>query len=243
MPGKNQQKSSGNSGPNIQDIIDKSTVISTRSATRCKSSTKDSSKPAKQSKPTSKDETSPSSMEGSPAPSFISPTDITLEHASVASHSSSCKLPLAQSPVQSKSQYVFEFNSPITQVEPLIPPCNRGDSGAMSDALNQVYKTLITGQCKFEAYMSFNDTRFQILNDKLDSCFDSIEKIGSVSRGLQTEVMNLKSTKADRSQFQFLQNEIEDLKASNLSLKTQLENLDVEQTMSSKNIKEYLTTS
>lgn len=99
----------------------------------------------------------------------------------------------------------------------------------MSDAMNQMYITLLQGQDKLEAYMSFNESRCQILNDKIDLCSDKVDKIDSLYGTLELEVSNVQKDKLDRSEFLTLQKEVAELKASNQSLLSLVANLETEQ--------------
>lgn len=136
---------------------------------------------------------------------------------------------------RSKSQFVFEYVPLAPTANLLITPENRGDSGALSDAMNQMYFTLLSGNHKFDAYMAFNDDRFHFLNEKLDSYCDKVDRVESVTQDLMGDLSKLKDSKVDCSQLLTLRSEIEELKSENLALKTSVENLVAEQSLCQQN--------
>lgn len=123
----------------------------------------------------------------------------------------------------------FEFNANMFTIDPLITECNRGDACAMSDALNQMYLTMVMGQHKFEAYMSYNEERFQSLSSKVDSYAVEVDRVKSLTKEQGSAITNLKSSKVDQSQFTTLQSEMKALKASNRELRSELEELKSDQ--------------
>lgn len=94
---------------------------------------------------------------------------------------------------------------------------------------------MLLGQCKFEAYLSFNENRYQSFSEKLDRCCNKTNNLDSVSQTIQSDIASIKGSKADRSQLLVLQNQIEELTSENLSLRTLIENLETNQAMSFQN--------
>lgn len=74
-------------------------------------------------------------------------------------------------------------------------------AGAMSDALNQMYVTMLTGQYKFEAYMAFNESRFHDLSDKVNLCTERVHKLSLTTDVHGESISEIKSNMIDRSQF------------------------------------------
>lgn len=178
---------------------------------------------------------------GCGTPSFKSPADIGSPEASpclsksdTAIHGSGNSSSLIL-PDRSKSQFVFNYEPPTHTISPLITSENRGNLCAMSDAMNQMYLTMISGQHKFDAYMTFNDNRFYSLNERLDTYCDKVERVGSAVQGLQNEISNVNQLRVDQSHFQNLHCELEEIKSENLALRSLIENIETEQSMSFQN--------
>lgn len=110
-----------------------------------------------------------------------------------------------------------------------------GNSVAIFEALNKMYTTMVMGQCKFEAYMSFNETRYHALCEKVDYFADKTVGFDSTLQSLKTEIANVRHNKAECSQISALHSEIEELKDSNLSLRSAIENLECEPAISFRN--------
>lgn len=127
------------------------------------------------------------------------------------------------------SNLVFEFNPNMCPADPLIAPCNRGDSGAISDAINQMYSTMVYGQNKLDAYITFNDERYRTLACKVDSYAFKIDNTSSLARANEANISSLESSKVDRSLFTALQNKVDHLETLNSNLCSKIENLESEQ--------------
>lgn len=129
---------------------------------------------------------------------------------------------------QSKSYSAFVFDPSSVKIDPLIAEVHRGDPIAMSDALNKMYYTMLLDQHKFEAYLSFNENGYHSISTKLNSCNSKVDKLGSDSQLIQSEIASIMGNKADRSQLKSLQSQIEELRSENLSLRSLVENLESE---------------
>lgn len=220
-PRKQQQKSHSGPTPDIHDIID-GAGITTRSRTN-----------SKEPKPSSSERSDTSRSGGSPG--FSSPADIGSPNWRAPNGSpptgpmdSSCFLSqpdvsksykaYSSSSGTSKSQTMFEFDSRALNFDPLISKENMGNTVAMCEALNKMYSTMVLGQCKFEAYMSFNEARFHDLSEKVDYFAIKAGGLDSDLQSLKSDITNIIHNKADCSQISALRNEIEELKDANLTL-------------------------
>lgn len=169
MPPKSQRKLETGKETNIQDIIN-SPVVTTRSKSQehglntSFTSPGDIGSPKPPAGPRSK------TQANSHAPPRIQDNAGNTPAKLSDSASKSQALPVTES----KSQLNFEFDPTKLSINPLITTENRGDAGAMSDALNQMYITMLTGQYKFEAYMAYNENRFHDLSDKVNTCTEKV---------------------------------------------------------------------
>lgn len=223
---RNQRNVDSKQISDIQGIINcpANAGISTRSS-KAKPSTKDSK---------NTNSTPGASSTAAPGTSFGSPGEIG-SPKSPKSPSSSLRSGLPPNADidhsdKSENPYTeFEFNPSMFTVDPLITDCNHGDAGAMSDALNQMYWTLVKGQHKFESYLSYNEKRFRVLSDKLDSCMTEVYRAKTRAEEQGLAISNLKTDKVGQSQFATLQSEIRTLKSSKHHLLSELEELKTSQ--------------
>lgn len=130
----------------------------------------------------------------------------------------------------------FEFNPIMIPIDPLIAPCNRGDSAAISDAINQMYSTMVVGQNKLEAYIAFNDKRYKSLACKVDSYAVKVDNFSSLARDNKSNISSLETKKVDHSHFAALQKKVDQLESHNSNRRSKIESLESEQAASLQNL-------
>lgn len=162
--------------------------------------------------PTARDSDRPcSDSKVSPVCSASSQCDLELPSANDLSASGNLHLPDA-----SKLLFLshFEYNDSKDKTDPLIAPSLRGDTGAISDALNKMYTLLYASQNKFDAYIQFNDTRVSQIGDKVISLSDRVDKLGCSVNSQITALKSLDDSKASSCDFEALKSDFVQFKSS-----------------------------
>lgn len=66
--------------------------------------------------------------------------------------------------------------STLPEIEKIITDDKRGDPGALSDAINQIYFLMYESNKSLQSYRSFSEGQFQLLNEKFENVNAGLEK-------------------------------------------------------------------
>lgn len=106
----------------------------------------------------------------------------------------------------------------LNKIESLIDEKDRGDTGAISDALNKMYVMMVTNQLSMASYIAHCDRRFEDLGTRVDSLDEKITSIDNKIHDQLIKISTLQTDKVSKQEFDSLKGELNDLK--NYVLKT-----------------------
>lgn len=96
----------------------------------------------------------------------------------------------------------------------LIHPKDRGDTGAISDALNQMYILMQENKISFDEYISQNEERFLKIDENLGELSGRIDSLEHEVHEHDNSITGLKKEKASLSDLNLLREEMAGLKTS-----------------------------
>lgn len=153
---------------------------------------------------------------------------------------------LGSSPALYQSKYTAQFSprplyptpmlnlafggSELGQVEKLIDEKDRGDSGAISDALNKMHLMMVTNQHSMMTFIAQCDRRFEELYLRADSVDRKVASIDQRVQDQSNMINSLQSKKAAKEEVVTLKGDLNDLKnyvlKQNVRMEESLTSLD-----------------
>lgn len=120
----------------------------------------------------------------------------------------------SQEPSKFDPEFTFQYVPCDNSADVIISPKDRGDQGAMYDAFNKVYALLRGNHDHFVAYMSFNDERYTQLYQRLSKVDTRLDTVRMTLKDHDTALSDLNQSKVSQSDFNALKSEFADFKAS-----------------------------
>lgn len=120
--------------------------------------------------------------------------------------SSDIQTPPDPSKLDTSMNFVYDDNH---QYADIIPPNERGDAGAMYDALNKVglYSLLAASQNKYDAYINFSDVRVSNLDQNFTELNDKIKRFNSSIDANTRSINSIQNGKVSVQEFNVLKSE------------------------------------
>lgn len=114
----------------------------------------------------------------------------------------------------SKGQVGAELSS-CTEKGPLqiIHPKDRGDTGAISDAINSVYALLYENKDAINSHRDYNEEQFSHLNTRIDSISNRLESVNQRLLDHDKELGSLRTGKASKQEIKQLDGKISTLRS------------------------------
>lgn len=120
------------------------------------------------------------------------------------------------SPAGQVGDETFNSNHKDKRPRQIIHPKDRGDTGAISDAINSVYALLYENKDAINSHRDYNEEQFSHLNSRIDSISNRLETVNQRLVDHDNELGILRTGKASKQ-------EIKQLDSKITSLKTELE--------------------